>query len=167
MNIGCSTGELLMIYVFDTSAFIVISHYYPERFPTFWDRFEKYTNDGKIYSVREVFNELNTQASKPHLAEWIKKHKSIFLIPGQDEMNFTSEIFKIPHFQYLVSKKQQLKGTPVADPFVIASAKMKSACIITEESKKENASRIPNICEHFNIECTNVEGFMEKEDWEF
>jgi len=156
-----------MIYVFDTSAFIVIGHYYPERFPTFWERFEEYTHDSKICSVREVFNELNTRASKAHLTEWINNHKNIFLIPGRDEMNFVSDIFKVPHFRYLVGKKQQLNGKPVADPFVIASAKIKSACIVTEESKKENASRIPNICEHFNIECTNVEGFMEREGWEF
>lgn len=156
-----------MFYVFDTSAFIVISHYYPDRFPTFWEKLNEYISAGKIFSVREVFNELNTKASKPHLVEWIKNHNKIFIVPTHEEMNFVSTIFKVPHFRYLVGKKQQLKGTPVADPFVIASAKIKSACIVTEESKKKNASRIPNICEHFDIECTNVEGFMEKEGWEF
>ena len=82
-------------------------------------------------------------------------------------MNFVNSIFQIPHFQYLVSAKQRLKGNPVADPFVIAAARIKEGCVVTEEDKKKNSARIPNICDHFNIPCTNVEGFMEMENWKF
>lgn len=82
-------------------------------------------------------------------------------------MMFVSEIFSIPHFQNLVGQKQTLKGTPVADPFIIACAKVKNGCVVTEEVMKQGAARIPNICEHFGIDCTNVEGFMEREKWEF
>ena len=35
-----------MPYVFDTSAFIIIGHYYPDQFPTFWDYRQK--TDRKI-----------------------------------------------------------------------------------------------------------------------
>ena len=156
-----------MVYIFDTNSFIVISHYFPERFPSFWKQIDEYVSDGKILSVREVFNELDNNSSKTHLVDWIKINKPIFMIPSQDEMNFVNTIFQVPHFQYLVSTKQRLKGNPVADPFVIAAAKVKNGCVVTEEDKKENAARIPNICEHFNLDCTNVEGFMRRENWEF
>lgn len=156
-----------MVYIFDTNSFIVISHYFPERFPTFWKQLDDYILGGRILSVREVFNELNNNSSKPHLLEWMKKNKDIFLIPSHSEMTFVNSIFQVPHFQYLVSAKQRLKGTPVADPFVIASAKIKGACVVTEEYKKKNAARIPNICDHFEIDCTNIEGFMRMESWEF
>ncbi|MCZ6821218.1 MAG: DUF4411 family protein [Calditrichaeota bacterium] len=63
--------------------------------------------------------------------------------------------------------KQRLKGTPVADPFVIASARIRQACVVTEEGKKKNAARIPNVCEYFGVDCTNLEGFMERERWRF
>jgi len=156
-----------MVYIFDSNSFVVISHYFPERFPTFWKRIDEYVTDGKILSVREVFNELDNNSSKIHLLDWIKVNKNIFMSPTQSEMNFVNSIFQIPHFQYLVSAKQRLKGNPVADPFVIAAARIKEGCVVTEEDKKKNSARIPNICDHFNIPCTNVEGFMEMENWKF
>ena len=155
------------MYVFDASSFIVLSHYFPERFPSFWEKLEQSVADSQIISVREVLNELTNDASKPHLQEWIGTNKKIFLPPNQDETIFVGQIFAIPHFQYLVTQKQRLKGTPVADPFVIASAKIRNACVVTEEQKKSNAARIPNVCDHFYVDYTNLEGFMARENWEF
>ena len=58
-------------------------------------------------------------------------------------------------------------GKPVADPFVIARAKISGACVVTQEKKTDNAAKIPNVCDHFGIRCINLEGFMEKESWKF
>lgn len=156
-----------MVYVFDTSSFRVFGHYFPHRFPTIWDNINALVDEKRLISVREVFNELNAGGNRPFLLDWIKSNKKIFLIPTQEEMIFVREIFSIPHFQNLVLQKQRLKGTPVADPFIIASAKVKHGCVVTEETRKPTAAKIPNICEHFGIDWTNVEGFMEKEGWEF
>ncbi len=156
-----------MIYVFDTNCFIVLGHYFPERFPTFWTNIKECISDGKIISTREVFNELIDKGNKEFLDNWLKENKNIFLTPTSEELTFVKEIFSVQHFQQLVKEKQRLKGTPVADPFVIALAKVKKACVITEESMKKNAARIPNVCEHFKIDCTNLEGFMKRENWTF
>ena len=61
-----------MAYVFDANSFIVIGHYYPQQFPTFWDKFNQAVNLEKIISVREVFRELDQDASIDHLSDWIK-----------------------------------------------------------------------------------------------
>ncbi|MCZ6821217.1 MAG: DUF4411 family protein [Calditrichaeota bacterium] len=61
-----------MVYVFDTSSFIVLSHYFPERFPSFWQSFDEFVSNGKILSVREVARELNVDVNKPHLREWME-----------------------------------------------------------------------------------------------
>lgn len=156
-----------MIYVFDSNTFRTIGHYFPERFPSFWKKLNEYTLEGKIISVREVYNELSNQLVKKHLNEWVKKNKRIFLSPSPEEMAFVGEIFKVEHFQYLVTQKQRLKGTPVADPFVIASAKINLGCVVTEEESKPNSAKIPNVCDHFGIKCMNLESFMKKESWEF
>ncbi len=156
-----------MIYVFDTSSFIVLGHYFPDRFPSFWNHFDNHVSDGNIISVREVLGELSSPANKPHLAFWLKINKSIFAVPGDEETRFISEIFTIPSFQQLVKQKQISKGNRVADPFVIASARVKNACVVTEEAFRENAAKIPNVCQHFHIDCTNLEGFMERENWTF
>jgi len=48
-----------MIYVFDSNALIdLFSNYYPMRFPSLWKKFEEYITEGKIVSVREVYNEI-------------------------------------------------------------------------------------------------------------
>ena len=123
--------------------------------------------NNQILSVREVYRELNNKTTKKHLINWINSNKNIFLIPSPKETRFVSEIFRVQHFRDLVKKEKILEGGRVADPFVIASAKIRKACVVTEEKFKENAARIPNVCDHFDIECTNLEGFMEREDWEF
>jgi hypothetical protein len=146
---------------------MVLGSFYPDRFPSFWEKFNASVLEGKIIAVREVLRELDIIANKTHLREWIERNKRIFLKPDSEEMMFVNEIFAVPHFQYLVTQKQRLKGTPVADPFVIAAAKVKQGCVVTKEAKKQNAARIPNVCEYFAIDCTNLEGFMEREHWSF
>ncbi|MGA2226912.1 MAG: PIN domain-containing protein [Syntrophobacteraceae bacterium] len=156
-----------MTYVFDTSSFIVLGHFFPERFPSFWELFDSEVSNGRIVSVREVYLELDNQISRPHLREWVDRNKHIFLTPGPAESAFLAEIFAISHFRQLLSQKQILKATPVADPFIIASAKIRGACVVTEEVAKKNAAKIPNVCEHFGVSCTNIEGFMQREKWKF
>ena len=156
-----------MAYVFDTSSFIVIGHYYPKQFPSFWDKFNEAVEIGKIISVREVLRELDQDASAPHLSDWIANHKSLFVIPNASATQFVSTIFSIPHFQTLVSEKNRLAGRPCADPFIIALAKVMNACVVTEEKEKPNAAKIPNVCQHFGVDCTNLQGFMERESWTF
>jgi hypothetical protein len=44
----------------------------------------------------------------------------------------------------------------------IASARVRGGCVVTEEANKPNAAKIPNVCEHFGIHWTNVEGFWKQ-----
>ena len=155
-----------MIYVFDSSPLIdLFRHFYPQRFPSLWANFKTLVSAKKIISVREVFNEV--KGHEDRLAEWAKIHRDFFLQPASDELGFVSEIFKVTHFQTLIKKKERLQGNPVADPFVIAKAKALEGCVVTQEKLKDNAAKIPNVCEHFNIPCIDLEGFMEKENWKF
>ena len=155
-----------MIYVFDSNTLInIFNHYYPGRFPSFWDNFNELISKQIIISVREVRRELEKRGDK--LSDWAKSHNELFLTPNAEESGFIAEIFKIKHFHILIQKKQQYIGGPIADPFVIAKAKILNACVVTEEKKTDNAAKIPNVCDHFGISCINLEGFMEKENWKF
>lgn len=82
-------------------------------------------------------------------------------------LSLSPKSLKFPIFNLLFVNKERLQGKPVADPFVIAKAKVLKGCVITQESKKPNAAHIPNVCEYFSIDCLNLEGFMEREDWIF
>jgi len=157
----------MTVYVLDTSSIRVFSNYYPSRFPAFWTNLANYVNERRMISVREVYNELDRQSTKPHLDEWAKNNKQIFLLPTEREMAFVARLFEVPHFQQLVGAKQIALGMPVADPFVIASAHERDGCVISEESSKANAGKIPNVCAQFEIDCINLETFLERENWSF
>lgn len=155
-----------MIYVFDTTSFRVLGNYFPENFPTFWENIEQLIHKEGLISVKEVYSELENQA-KGHLLKWVESNKKIFLAPHQEETKIVAEIFKVKHFLQLVNIKSISKGTAVADPFLIASAKIRNACVVTEEVFKNNGAKIPNVCNHFDVTCTNVAGFMANEGWKF
>lgn len=157
-----------MVYIFDSSPFIVLfRHFYPSRFPSLWEKFESMIEDEKIISVREVANEINSYGNEDRLIEWARNHKELFLKPNREELLFVTEIFKVEHFQTLIRKKERLQGKPVADPFIISKAKILKCTVVTQEQWKENSAKLPNVCEYFEIECIDLENFMENEDWTF
>jgi hypothetical protein len=156
-----------MPFVFDTNSLCVLGNYYPARFPTFWERFEDAVLSGEVLSVREVYNELQQLNRKGWLLNWFEEHRDLFLLPTPQEAEFVAEIFRVPHFRMLVGEKQRLKGTPVADPFVIACAYARNGSVISEEVFKPNAAKIPNVCQHFGIDYTDVEGYLARMNWQF
>lgn len=156
-----------MAYVFDTNSFRELRSYYPDQFPTVWKKINQAVAVGKIISVREVRRELESHERHPHLSDWVENHRDIFLLPIPAETQFVQEIFSVPHFRMLVSEQDLLTGNLRADPFIIAKAKIINGCVVTEERQKPNAAKIPNVCDRFGIDCTNLQGFMEREGWTF
>jgi len=155
------------MYVVDTNSWSVLRNFYPKAFKTFWQQLDALVAGGEVVSVREVQNELKRVSHSEHLDEWLDANKGLFSGPTEDELEFVAEIFKIDHFRQLVGRHQVLVGNPAADPFVIARAKILGGCVVTEEKLKPNAAQIPNVCDHFDIECVNLEGLIEAEGWEF
>ena len=123
--------------------------------------------DGRITLTREVSNELEGNQDK--LAEWCKENRGkVFTIPTTEQLQVVTNIFQVNHFRAMIRKKERLEGRPVADPFVIARAKcLENGCVVTNERRTPNAAKIPNVCEHFGVDWTNLEGFMEREQWRF
>jgi hypothetical protein len=156
-----------MIYVIDTSSLIVLKNFYPKHFPSLWKGIDGLVKAERLISVREVLNELDSYNDTDFIQGWAEANKPIFLIPGNQELLFVSQMFQVKHFQTLISQKNLLTGKPIADPFVIAAGKIKAGCVITQEILKPNAAKIPNICEHFGIKYMNLEGLMKTEGWTF
>lgn len=157
------------MYVFDTSSLVVLfRNFYPENFPSLWKKFNQSVAHGQYVSVKEVKLEIESYPETDYLKEWSKQHKRFFLFPSDEETQFISEMFKEnPHFKNLINSKNILGGKPVADPFVIAKAKVFNSCVISEEKLKENAAKIPNVCKEFKIPHKSLKQFMKTERWEF
>lgn len=155
-----------MTYVFDSSSLIdLFKHYYPDRFPSLWKRFDDLVQLERIISVREVLNEIKTKDDR--LSAWANERNQLFPEPNDAELGFVREIFRKHDFQSLVRVQERLQGKPVADPFVISSAKFCGGCVVTEEIERPSGSRIPNVCKHFGVKCVDLEQFMKNENWVF
>lgn len=156
-----------MTYVFDTTSIRSLQHFYPSVFKTIWDGLDGLVQQQNLISTREVWNELGRQNVSADVLAWAKQNKQIFTTPNAAELQFVAQIFQIQHFQSLIGEQQRLKGMPVADPFVIACAKIKGGTVVTEEQLKPNAAKIPNVCAHFNVPCIDLEKFMQQQGWAF
>lgn len=123
---------------------------------------------GQLVSTREVFNELERFDDPGPLLAWAKNHRDIFATPTNEETEFVARIFLVQHFQTLIAQKSILTGKPVADPFVVAAAATREeGTVVTQESFKENAAKIPNVCQHFGVRSINLEEFMAHQNWNF
>ena len=156
-----------MIYVFDTSSLRSLQHFYPSVFVTIWSGLDSLIRQNTLTSTREVWTELERQNISTDVLAWAKQNKQIFATPKQDELRFVATIFQVPHFHSLIGEQQRLKGMPVADPFVIACAKIKNGTVVTEERFRPNAAKIPNVCRYFSVPCIDLEGFMQAQGWSF
>jgi hypothetical protein len=151
------------MYIVDTNVFLSLGNYYPKRFPTIWGRINDLADNGILKSVREVKNEIEHNCQHEHIAEWVKNHHAVFLIPTEAELMIIRDFLQIEQYRELVKRQNILKGLPVADPFIIAAGKFYKACVVTQESLKTGA-RIPNLCKELDISCINLEGFLELEN---
>ena len=114
---------------------------------------------------REVRRELEQYAIVDD--DFIRKNREIFTSPTAIEARFIREIYAVRHFQHNIERKKIERGGLNADPFVIAKAAVNYDTVVTLERERPNAVKIPNICQHFNIPCFDLEQFMEAERWQF
>lgn len=143
-----------------------MAHYYPDQFPSFWQQLDTDADNGTIFSTREVYNELKGTQFE-HIKEWVKSKNRFFRIPSSEETNFVAEILSDQHSRQLISQKSILRGSPVADPFLIACAKVHNATLVTQERLKPNAAKIPNICKKFSVPVLDFQGFLRQKKWIF
>ncbi len=99
--------------------------------------------------------------------DWANDHRNLFPTPTAEEGAFVGRIFSVPHFLQVIEQRKLLKGGKNADPFIIARATVLEATVVSMESEPRNGAKIPNICRHFGIDCVTLEGFMERENWQF
>ena len=149
-------------YIFDTGPFILLKHYPPKTFISFWECFNSMIINGQVTSVSEVLRELKPDV----MYDWADSHKELFPKPEIEEQILAAEILK--RHPELVKQKHIISGMPVADPFILAKAKITNSIVVTVETYKPNAHNIPNICENMGIKwLVGLVAVMEEEGWRF
>ena len=64
-----------MIYVLDSGPLIdLFWHYYPNRFPSLWERFSELVRIGRVVSVDEVYSEIEGHGDR--LSKWAEESET-------------------------------------------------------------------------------------------
>jgi len=152
-------------YCLDTSAIIdaAIRWYPPDVFPSFWIRLEQLSVRNELISHEQVLLELEKkEGDVAH--EWGLEHKELFLEPTDEIESMVVEVMsRFPEIA------KGAKGQYFADPFVIATAKVYDATVVTGERETANFSkpRIPDICRKWSVSCINLLDLIRAEGWQF
>lgn len=157
------------VYVIDTSSLILLNRSYTRTtFPTVWNNMDGLVNQNRLISHMEVYSE--TQKMNDDLTRWCKSNRSMFVPNDQNILTKVGDIMRV--FPPLVNVS--LPSTTAADPFLIALASIRNSnplitdtTIVITEERLSKKIRIPYVCSHYGIQCTNLLGLFEKESWKF
>lgn len=162
-----------MVYIFDTNVIsLILRHYYPSAFPSFWEKFDASIARGVITSVRDVQREIENWENPEINVSWIRKNEGIFTDPSPQEEKYAHSLMASPGGEKLKKTKRRADA-PMADTWIIAKAHAVSGTVVTQEKRtheynRSHASRkIPDICDERGIPCINLKEFMSKEEWRF
>lgn len=139
------------MYCIDTSAWLDgWNRFYPPKvFTKLWDEIDQLVASGEIISAEEVYVELAKRDDD--LYEWMKSRKIMLRPPEPPIQEIVSALLiKYPRLV------DTLKNRSQADPFVIATAQIAGATVVTGESFGTiSRPRIPYVCQAEDVPCMN------------
>ena len=159
-------------YLLDTNIFIQShrSTYPLDVIPSFWNKIEELAKSGVIISIDKVKKEIFEKSShEDELQDWcLLNLEDDFFVDTSPEINSYVEIITWASSQsshYKQSAIDEFLETDLADPWLIAYAKVHKCKIVTFEVSNPDMRRrikIPEPCKHFNVEyITLIEMFRE------
>lgn len=146
----------------DTDAIITAwrDTYPPDIAPGFWEQLDSRIKDGLVLAPEEVRKELR---APDDLKAWAKDRDSMFR-ELDDELQGMVQVVVAEMQTDARRKGLRLRDRDFkADPFVVALALLTDRTVITQEIRNQSPQgrpKIPNICDWFGLECTNMLGFM-------
>ncbi len=141
-------------YVIDTCSLTQLNRIYPEdMFKPVWDAVEKLIINAQIFSIDEVYLELEAQDDL--LLDWAKKQRERgFFKPLTENIQNNAKRILSTHSNLLDFKRRKSS----ADAFLIGFALIDGSTIVTEEkpSGGPEKSKIPDVCDDYSVRCINL-----------
>jgi hypothetical protein len=118
-----------------------------------WTRIEERIGAGDIITSEEVYIELSKKADDLH--DWVMQRKQMLVPIDEPIQRRVSQLLGL--YPRLVDT---LKNRSTGDPFVIATAEIRGAVVVSGEiaTNKLDKPRIPDVCRAHGIRCI---GFLE------
>ena len=113
--------------------------------------------------VPEVVTDELEKKSKD-LCTWLKQRPQA-IIPYEPEIQNEGKALLVKYPRLVMEKKRSF----AADPFVIATARVKGYLVVTEEGPTGSMNRpnIPDVCRQENLRCINLIELIRTEAWVF
>lgn len=151
-------------FCLDTSGFLdgFVRYYPPETFQTLWDRMDALASSGRVVVPEEVYLELEHHHDAAF--QWLNDRKEQVLV-STDALVVAATRELLTEYPRLAMEGSTRNR---ADPFVIATASLQKACVVTGESGgTEKSPKIPYVCGDQGIECLNFLAVVQLEAWSF
>ncbi len=144
------------VYCLDTSALINPwnRYYAPDLAPGYWRDIPRLVQEKRVVMSEEVRDEIDRV--EDDLKAWARSNVPTWHPLTDDVQEIVSHI--MGNWGQLVDVR---KDRSRADPFVIATAKVLGAVVVTDEKHGTTKDpRIPFVCERLNVPCMNVYAFV-------
>ena len=122
-----------------------------------WKTLSELFNKGVLLSSSEIFDEIKD----PDLQNWLTPYKKKFIPLTRDIQSKTREILETYPNLITIRSIKNSNG----DPFLIATALIYKATVVTEEKIVDvtcKKCKIPNVCKHYNIEYITFNEFIDR-----
>ena len=150
-------------YVIDSCSLNELEYRYPNHITVFEPIYKKLNQmfeDGELFSVREVFEELKNSQ------DYWEDYEECFRELTESESEKVSELLGDPEFSVFISHGMNNNDGFWADPHLIACAmEDPEVVIVSQESlRREPQRKIPYVCEQKGIRCIKVLEFLDEID---
>lgn len=148
------------VYAIDACALIDAAKNYNMSKTTFlpiWETIDEMIQKGELITSSEILDELKDD----DLIEWSKHHKDFFVPLTREIQEQAAKVLK----KYPTLIKMKSSANSNGDPFLIATAIVTKACIVTNErwgDEKTGDFHIPNVCKGFDISYIDLHAFLDQ-----
>lgn len=146
-------------YAIDACSLINAAKNYSLKKNTFtpiWDKINDMIKTGTLISTVEVRDELKDD----DLVEWSKRNNQLFLPLDEEVQRKAIDVLR----DYPTMIKMRSTANSNADPFLIATALIEGATVVSDERLGDESTgdyHIPNVCRKYGIGCITLNEFLD------
>jgi hypothetical protein len=152
------------LYCLDTSGFLDgdVRHYPPDVFTTLWERMDEIGTSSRLIVPEEVYLEL--QYHHDDAFQWIDGRKDSLVMPTDARVIAAVRALLRDYPRLAMEGGNRNR----ADPFVIATAGVREAVVVTgERGGTVRGPKIPFVCAERGIDQVDFLQLVQREGWSF
>ncbi len=152
-------------WVIDANIWIRLRDDYPSwLFDTVWQGLSMSIQEGRLQAPVEVMDEVSPETDDHWFEIWKREHQS--------QLIFDTDESLVVQVQQIVEEFGGKFVDPDApqknfgDPYLVGLAILNNASVVTAENyaKQPNTHvKIPDVCDHFNVDCFKLLDFLKEE----